>query len=527
MQHLKMRLVIGSPPARVGARRTRRQFRVAVFLLLILYIPALYAAGFEDVQQKITEHVLPNGMKFIVLERHEAPVFSGLIYANVGASDETTGNTGIAHVFEHMAFKGTTTIGTKDYEKEKAVMDKMDMVFDKLRAEWAKGARADTEQVKQLQTEFEALQAEASQYSNGEEYAQILERAGAVGVNAGTSADYTMYFYSLPSNKLELWMTLESERFVDPVMREFFKEKDVIKEERRMRTESSPVGRLIEELMGITYLAHPYGRPTIGHMSDINTTTRAEALKFFEAYYAPSNMVAALVGDVNPDEVIEMAEKYFGKIPARPNPPLVETFEPKQLGERRIRIIEQTQPFIAIAYHKPDASHPDDAVFDAITDILASGRTSRLYRKLVRDEKLSISAGAFPGFPGNKYPNLFIFYSFPAQERTNAENEEAILAEIEKLKTESVSEAELKKVKTQAKAELIRALASNSGMAQQLCTYEFLMGDWRELFKSLERIAEVTAEDIKRIANEYFVDSNRSVAEILTETPKKETEESQ
>lgn len=528
MQPLKTRLVSGVPPARGRACRTRSQFHTGtIVLLLILYTSTLYAAGFEDVQQKITEHILPNGMKFIILERHEAPVFSGLIYANVGASDEIMGNTGIAHVFEHMAFKGTTTIGTKDYEKEKVAMDKMDTVFDKLRAEWAKGARAEAETVKQLQTEFEALQEEAAQYSNGEEYAQILERAGAVGVNAGTSADFTMYFYSLPSNKLELWMALESERFIDPVMREFFKEKEVIKEERRMRTESSPVGRLIEELLGITYLAHPYGRPIIGHKSDINTTTRTEALKFFETYYAPSNMVAALVGDVNPDQVIALAEKYFGKIAARPNPPQVETLEPKQLGERRIRIIEQTQPFIAIAYHKPAANHPDDAVFDAITDILASGRTSRLYKKLVRDEKLSISAGAFPGFPGNKYPNLFIFYSFPAQNRTNAENEEAILAEIEKLKTEAVSDAELKKVKTRAKAGLIRALASNSGMAQELCTYEFLMGDWRELFESLEHIEQVTAEDIKRIANEYFIDSNRSVAEILTETPKKETEENQ
>jgi len=423
-----------------------------------------------------------------------------------------------------MADKGTITIGTKDYEKEKAVMDEMDRIYDELRVEWAKGERADSEKLEQLETEFEKLQEEAAQYSTGEEFARVLEQEGAVDRNASTSADSTEYYVSLPSNKIELWMVMESEKFSEPVMRDFFKEKDVIKEERRWSVESRPIGRLLEELKGIAYLAHPYGQPLIGHMSDINTTTRAEALKFFEEHYTPSNVVAAIIGDVNTDEVIQMAEKYFGKIPARPNPPVVETMEPKQLGERRVKIVEQTQPIIIIAYHKPAVSHPDDAVFDAITDILASGRTSRLYKRLIRDEKVSISAGAFPGYPGSRYPNLFVFYSFPAQGHTNAENEEMILAEIERLKAELVSEAELEKVKRLAKAGLIRSLRSNSGLAEYLCTYEFLMGSWRELFRSLERIEKVTAEDIKRVANEYFVYSNRSVAEIVTEAPEAETE---
>ncbi len=512
--------------SRMTATEAQKRLRCLVCILFTLCAATLYAAGFEDVQQKIRAHVLSNGMKFIILERHEAPVFSGYIYVNVGSVDEVYGNTGIAHVFEHMAFKGTTTLGTKGYDQEKAIMDKMDAVFDQLRAEWAKGSHADAEKLEQLEADFERLQEEASQYSDGEEYTKILEQEGAVGLNAGTSADWTAYFYSLPSNKIELWMALESERFIDPVMREFFKEKEVIKEERRMRTESSPIGRLIEELQGLAYLAHPYSHPTIGHMSDINTTTRAEALQFFEEHYIPGNMVAAIVGDVNTDEVIQMAEKYFGRMPARPNPPRVETVEPKQLGERRLKIVEQTQPFIAIAYHKPEVRHPDNAVFGAITNILASGRTSRLYKRLIRDEKISISAGAFPGFPGDKYPNLFLFYSFPAQGHTNSKNEEMILAEIERLKTDLVSESELKKVKTLAKAALIRSLRSNSGLAGMLCSTEFLLGDWRELFKSLERIEKVTDKDIKRVANEYFVDANRSVAEIVTSASDKEKEES-
>ena len=504
---------------RITMIRTGVRLSVSMFLLIIFCSATLYAAGFRDIEQKISEHVLSNGMKFIILERHEAPVFSGRVYVNVGGANEVAGNTGVAHVFEHMADKGSTAIGTKDYEKEKAAMDKMDHLYDEIKAERAKGNRADPEKLQQLEAEFAALQEEAAQYSDSEELTRILEQEGAVGRNAGTSTDYTVYYVSLPSNKIELWMVLESEKFINPVMRDFFKEKDVIKEERRWRVDSAPVGRLMEELKGIAFLAHPYGQPLVGHMSDINALTRSEALEFFQTHYAPNNMVAAIVGDVNTEEVIQMAEKYFGKIPARSAPPPVETIEPKQLGERRVKIVDQAQPIILIAYHRPEANHPDDAVFDAITDILASGRTSRLHRRLVRDEKISVYVSAFSGYPGYKYPHIFLLYSYPAQGRTNAENEGAILEELEKIKTELVTEAELKKVKTFAKAGLIRSLGSNSGLAKQLCNYEFVMGDWRELFRSLEHIEKVTAEDVRRVANQYFVDSNRSVAEIVTEAP--------
>ena len=491
--------------------------------LLPLYGTALYA-GFEDIETQVQEHVLSNGMKFIVLERHDAPVFSGYIYVNVGGVDEPTGNTGIAHVFEHMAFKGTTTLGTKNYQEEKTIMDEMDAVYDQLRSEWVKGDRADPEKLNQLSAEFDALQEKGSQYSDGEEYSKLLEQEGAVGLNATTSADSTEYFYSLPSNRLELWMALESSRFIDPVMREFFKEKDVIKEERRGRVDSRPIGRLLEELKGMAFLAHPYGRPIIGHMSDINTTTRAEALEFFEQYYAPSNMVAAIVGDVQTEQVIQMAEEYFGKIPSRENPPLVETTEPKQLGTRHVEIMEQSQPIFIAAYHVPSVSHPDYIALGAIADILSSGRTSRFHKKLIRDEKASISIGAFPGYPGDKYANLFVIYSFPAQGHSNEKNEEMIMTEIENLKTELVTENELKKVQRNAKAGFIRSLRSNRGLAAALCTSEFIRGDWREIFNLLEQIEKITSEDIKRVANEYFVDSNRTVAEIVTEASKEETE---
>ena len=509
----------------IGNTKMMKLLGIIACLLLTLCGTALYAAGFEDIEAQVREHVLSNGMKLIVLERHDAPVFSGHIYVNVGGVDEPVGNTGIAHVFEHMAFKGTTTLGTKNYQEEKTIMDEMDAVYDQLRSEWVKGDHADPEKLELLQAEFDALQEKGSEYSDGEEYSKLLEQEGAVGINATTSADSTEYFYSLPSNRLELWMALESSRFLDPVMREFFKEKDVIKEERRGRVDSSPIGRLLEEMKGVAFLAHPYGRPIIGHMSDINTTTRAEALAFFEQFYAPGNMVAAIVGDVRTEQVIEMAEKYFGKIPSRANPPLVETTEPKQLGSRHVKIMEQSQPIFISSYHVPSVRHPDFIVLGAIGNILSSGRTSRLHKKLIRDEKASISIGAFPGYPGDKYPNLFIVYSFPAQGHSNEENEDMIMAEIENLKTELVTEDELNKVKRNAKAGFIRSLQSNQGLAAALCTSEFIRGDWREIFNLLEHIEKVTAEDIKRVANEYFADSNRSVAEIVTEEPSKEETE--
>ena len=508
----------------ISTRGTSNQFRSIVYLLLILHTTILHAIGFEGIETQVQEHVLTNGMKFIILERHDAPVFSGCIYVNVGGVDEPVGNTGIAHIFEHMAFKGTTTLGTKDYQKEKAIMDRMDFVFNELKHERAKRVWAEPEKLKQLEAEFDVLQKEASQYSDGEEYSKLLEQEGAVNLNATTSADSTNFFYSLPSNRLELWFALESARFLDPVMREFFKEKQVIKEERRLRVDSRPIGRLLEELKGIAFLAHPYGRPIIGHMSDINTTTRGESLAFFEQYYAPDNMVAAIVGDVESQQVIQMAERYFGQIPTRKQPPLVETVEPKQLGTRRVKIVEQTQPIFITAYHIPATTSPDYIALNAIADILSSGRTSHLHKKLIRNEKIAVSIGAFPGYPGEKYPNLFVIYSFPAQGHTNRENEEAIIVEIESLKTELVSEDVLAKVKRNAKARFIRALRSNRGLARQMCTYEFIHGDWRKVFTSLHRIEELTPEDIKHVASQYFVNENRSIAEIVSEVSPNETE---
>jgi predicted Zn-dependent peptidase len=490
-----------------------------LFCAVAAVIPT--SAGAQDLaafEKRMTEFTLDNGLKFLVLERHEAPVVSFHTYADVGAVDEVKGITGLAHLFEHMAFKGTKTIGTKDYEAEVTTMAKIDELFLALKTERRKGEQADKVRLEQLQNQFKEAQEEAQEYLVHDEYEEAFSREGSSGFNAGTGQDATSYIVSLPSNKTELWMSMESDRFFNPVLREFYKEKDVVMEERRMVTESQPVGRLLEEFLAIAYKAHPYGEPIVGHMSDLETLTRSEAEAFFKKYYLPSNLTVAIVGDVNPQKIKELAQRYFSRIPSGPKPDPVETVEPPQLGQRRVTMQDPAQPFVLIGYHKPSINQPDNAVFDAITEIVGIGRTSRLYKSLVKEKKIAVASSGFPGMPGNKYPSLFLFYAVPARGRTNQECEEAIYTEIDKLKTEPVLPEELAKAKTRSRAGLIRQLASNSGLASLLTFYEVVTGDWRNLFKQLDDIDRVTAEDIQRVANKYFTTKNQTVG-IIDTTP--------
>jgi predicted Zn-dependent peptidase len=491
---------------------------LGLLVLLLIAAPPAPAQDLARFESRVTEFTLDNGLKFIVLERHEAPVVTCYTHANVGAADEVKGITGLAHLFEHMAFKGTKTIGTNDYEAEAKIMARMDEVFEAIRRERAKVGRADPQRLAELQEQFARLQQDHQQYLVHDEFDEILKRAGGVGLNAGTSSDYTVYFVDLPSNKLELWMLLESDRFLNPVLREFYKEKDVVMEERRLRTETMPTGKLLEDFLSVAYKAHPYGEPVIGHMSDVENLSRAQAQAFFEKFYRPSNLTVAIVGDVDPANVKRLAQRYFARIPSGPKPEPVVTVEPPQWGPRRVTVEDPSQPFVLIGYHKPGIDHPDNAVFDALTDIVAEGRTSRLYRSLVRDKQIAMAASGLQGLPGHKYPGLFLFYAVPARGHTNEECEQALYVEIERLKTELVTPRELDKAKTRSRAALVRQLDSNSGLAGELTFYEVLTGDWRNLFKQLDRIDGVTAEDIQRVARTYFTTTNKTVGTIQTTT---------
>jgi predicted Zn-dependent peptidase len=486
-------------------------------IVLVWVLPALcFAQGFEDLEKSVTEYTLSNGLKLVIMEKHEAPVVSFSTYANVGGVNESKGITGISHVFEHMAFKGTKTVGTKNYPAEIKAMHQEDSLFNEILKERQKGNRSDQERLKSLGEEFTKAQDEARVYVESNEFSTAVQEEGGVGLNAGTSYDATVYYYNLPSNKLELWMSLESDRFLNPVLREFYKEKDVVMEERRLRIESSPYGKLFEEFLAIAFKAHPYGEPLVGHMSDVQALTRQEAENYFKEHYSPNNLIVGIVGDVKPQEVIKLAETYWGRIPRGPEPKPVVTVEPEQLGERRVEVEDKSQPIVAIGYHIPSATHPDKPLLDAISDYLSSGRSSRLYKSLVKEKKIAVGAFGGPGMPGEKYPNLFLFAAVPSKDHTNQECEDAIYEEIEKLKTEPIKPEDLQAIKTRTRANFIRQLESDQGLAMQLTFYQSVWGDWKELFKQLDKINQITAEDIKKVANEYFKKNNRTVAELVT-----------
>ena len=492
---------------------TRRMSPAMAMLVLLVIGPTAMGQDLAGFEKRLTKFSLDNGLTFLVLERREVPIVSFHTYADVGAVDEVKGITGMAHLFEHMAFKGTKTIGTKDYPAETVAMAKMDELFAAIKKEKRKGDQADPETLKKLQELFEQAGAEAQKCIVNDEYEETLTQQGADGFNAYTSEDATQYIVSLPSNKIELWMMLEAGRFANPVLREFYKEKDVVMEERRMM-ENSPTGRLYEEFQGIAFIAHPYGEGVIGHMSDLQTLTRGEAEAFFRKYYGPSNLTIAVVGDVDPANVKRLAQKYFASIPSGPKPEPVETVEPPQRGERRVTVEDAAQPIVLIGYHQPNVNHPDSMTLQVVSEIVGVGRTSRLHKSLVKDKKIAVSSNAGPML--NKYPALFMFMAVPARGHTNQECEQAVYAEIEKLKTEPASPEELLKAKTRIRADLIRQLDSNSGLAAQLTFYEVVTGDWHNLFKQLDKIEKVTAEDVQRVAKTYFTSKNRTVGVIET-----------
>jgi predicted Zn-dependent peptidase len=483
------------------------------------------AAGLASAQDlasfeaRVSERQLANGLTVIVCERPQAPVFSFFIHVDAGSDREVPGITGLAHMFEHMAFKGTDVIGTTDYAAEAAALERVEQAYAAYDRERRRPVGREEARLAELEKAWKEAIAEADRYVVRNAFGEIIDREGGVGLNAFTSSDETGYFYSLPVNRLELWAYLESERFLKPVMREFYKERDVVMEERRMRTDSQPIGRLVEQFLAAAFTAHPYGQPGVGWPSDLQSFSASDAVEFYRRYYVPANMTLAVVGDVKATQLMPLLERYFGRLPKVAKPEPLRTVEPPQRAERTVVLRDPAQPFYVEGYHRPDARDPDDAVYDVISDILSSGRTSRLYRALVRDKKIAAAAAGFSGFPGTKYPNLFAFYAVPTPGHTPQEVQAAIREEIEKLKTAEVSDEELEMVKTRARADLIRRLASNQGLALQLATYKARLGDWRELFRQVDALAKVSKADVRRIASQVFVPENRTVGIVESTRP--------
>ena len=493
---------------------TRILYLCLFSLVLNLTGAPLQGQSLEDFEKKVTEFTLDNGLKFIVVERPIAPVASFVTFVDVGGANEPMGHTGIAHIFEHMAFKGTHYIGTTNWEKEKEVLQQLDRTYQRWLSE-KYSARPDTARMDALWKKFEDLQEQAGQFVVNNEFSQIIERNGGTGLNAGTGADQTIYFYSLPENRTELWFSLESDRFKNPVFREFYKEKEVVREERRMRTESQPVGRLVEEFLAVAYTAHPYGRPVVGWNSDITATTMEDAREFYQTYYVPSNITIAIAGDVDPARIKKLAETYFGRLKAGPEPPPVYTKEPEQRGERRFTIEGESQPFLLMGYHTVAEGHPDFKALQLVGSIISSGRTSRLYKRMVEEEKLALAVQAFNGFPGTKFESMFLTFAVPNRGLSVDTLETVILEEIEHVKQGQITQEELDRARTNARASLVRSLDSNSGLAQRLAAADAQRGDWRTVFTDLERLNEVTLDDLQRVARKYFREENLTVGAII------------
>jgi zinc protease len=428
-----------------------------VFYILVICLSGLSAFS-QDL--KVTEKVLPNGLKVLLKEEHKAPVVTFQIWYKVGARNEALGKTGMSHLLEHMMFKGAKKYGPK-------------------------------------------------------QFSQMVQKNGG-NDNAFTSKDYTAYFENFASDRIEISLDLESDRMqgllLDP--QEFLSEQKVVKEERRMRYEDDPTSTMVEQMMATAFMAHPYQWPTIGWMADIGNIARDDLFSHYKTYYAPNNATIVVVGDFDTKKLLPLIEKYFGAIPRGPEVPAVGAVEPKQLGERRIIVRKEAElPAVFAGYKTPNLKHPDSYALEVLQGILSSGKSSRLYTSLVYEKQLVLYAGGEYDNIAND-PNLFYVYAGVMPGKTTEEVEKALYAEIEKLKTEPVADEELRKAKNQIEAGFIMGQDSVFFQAMLLGQHE-TVASWKMLEKYLAGIRAVTKDDIKRVTKEYFSEDNRTVGILV------------
>jgi len=493
------------------------------FLTLLLALAATSAAQRVEVE----EFTLDNGMTFLLLPREGDPNVAVGWISKFGSVNERPGVTGVAHLFEHMMFKGSHAIGTKDLKRDLEIMDELDGLYGQMESERAKllekqrrGLIADADdpavrspEHSELLERFSRLIAEQQELIVKDEFSQIYTLNGGSGMNAGTSNDYTIYFINMPSNKLELWFWMESDRLAKPVFRQFYAERDVVKEERRLRVDSTPTGKLNEQVESMFWQASPYSWPVIGWPSDLNSITRDEAMEYFDTYYAPNNLVAALVGDFEVEQVKTLANKYFRRLQRNAREPgAVRTREVEQQAEQRLSGQAETRPQATIRFHTVPDAHVDEPALIVLSSLL-NGRTGRLYKALVLEKQVAVQAGA--GVDGRKYDGSFQISGVAAPGSTPEDVEKALLEELERIAAEPVGERELQKVKNQQLAGDFRKLQSKFGLMLQLLTYEAL-GEWENINVFSDRIQAVTPDDIQRVAKKYFTETNRTVALYYT-----------
>ncbi len=506
-----------------------------IFAALFAFSAAAHTQNLADYEKIVTEHTMANGMHFIIMEDHTAPAVSFVIHVNTGSVDEKYGETGISHLIEHLAFNGTRKIGTRNWREEKKVFEAMDRVYEELLKMRKNTPHSETitltptlspqgsgnkkgkgTYLEELEGEFERLNQKAAGYADSGEFGKIMDRHGAMGPNAYCSNDMTVFWVELPSNKTELWAMMESDRLFNSVFRGFYEELEVVKEERRMRVDNSPWGKLMEEFQNTAYSVHPYRNPVIGYPADLQEMTRRKVKGFYKKHYVPSNMTAVIAGDVNPKELIPLLEKYFGRVPAGER---IDNFIPtepaREKTERKIIVRMDSEPILMAGFSIPDINHPDMPALEACAEILAGGRTSRLHRRIVMEEKTGLSTGAWCRTA--KYPGMFYVWAVAAKGHTNAELETVVYDEMEKMRQGAITAEELEGAKARLKMFFLTQLKERREMAEQLAWFHAITGNWRNLFAYLKKIDEVTPEDITAAMNKYLQQENRVVGMVERE----------
>jgi predicted Zn-dependent peptidase len=501
-------------------RHSMKRKSVVMIWAMLWYLPVLWAQ-----QVPVQEYVLPNGFRLLMVPKKGDPNIAAGWVAKVGSVNERPGITGLSHLFEHMMFKGTHVIGTKDIEKDLKLIARTDAIKAEIRkAEQDQIRRLRLGQISNLEDpknrtpRHNQLLKELARTEKADkdlivpnEFDKIYTNAGASSLNAETSQDYTVYFINVPANKLELWFWMESDRLLNPVFREFYSERDVVHEERRMRTDSTPTGKFNEEFDAMFWTSSPYSWPVVGWPSDLNGITREEALSYFSVNYAPNNISACLVGDFDPVQAKALADRYFGRLKRKPQPQ-VRTREVEQMAEKRMVAYAETNPEVEIRYHSAADGHVDEPAL-LVLGALLSGQTGRLYKSLILDQKIANAAGA--GQNGMKYEGYFSLSGVAKPESTPEAVEQALYKEIEKLQKEKVNDRELQKIKNQFAADNFRRLESRFLLMLQILLADSNRG-WPSFNEDPKRIAAVTADDIQRVANLYFKPENRTVALFYT-----------
>ncbi|MDL2717743.1 MAG: pitrilysin family protein [Acidobacteriota bacterium] len=490
--------------------------------LAVLAVSGAFPARSQEL--RVEEHVLSNGMKLLLVPRRDEPVVSAGWVARVGSANERPGITGISHLFEHMMFKGTEAIGSKDAAQDARLIAEQERLRglmrdeeSKMRAALRRGEIDDvtkpeskTPRYKELEKEFDVLVKEQRDLLVKNEFDRTYTKQGASGMNASTNSDLTQYFVTVPKNKLELWMWMESDRLKAPVFREFYSERDVVFEERRLRTESTPTGRLDEAFEEMFWHGHPYSWPVVGYPSDIPAITKADADQYYALFYAPNNITAILVGDFDPKDALAMGERYFGRIPRGKNPPPEMTIlPPKWEAEMRMNGEADTNPQVGINWHTVAFQNKDAYALQVLAQLL-NGRTGRLYKAMVVGDgavATNVTAAAF----SRKYAGEFGVEAEVKEGKTPEDAEKAIYVELEKIKKDHVPAEELQKVKNNFAAQVFRSAQSNMGILYQLMGNEG-RGDWREFNGGPKKVQSVTAEDVRRVAQTYLTKENRGVA---------------